>query len=667
MDEDYQNSASHTVDEPYEMFNLTVDDNRLLQMVDKALGESIDHWNKDPWKLKTADESNIKYWLGQQMTENYTALDGSTMPNMGNRMMTSSRAVLAYVNSRVANPEVAPSNGEETSKQFAKDIRAAMYQHGLDHNLKVKVKKATTNLVIQKRGYLFLRFDPLSGAYGDIEVDYVPPEDIVLDKATVWGQDPPRFWRKRTCTIEELIMKFPKKENEIKAAFEIGRGVYTQMSRRITYQECWFTYYEDAKQADEEGKEYTQKVRKEGLFWYLPDAKVVLGKMENPNYIYTGDMKQDRLINFTPFPIKPLVSLTYMNTGKYGIDETSLFEQVKPLQNLYNKRKMQIMENNDNINGRTVVDGGAVDENDAAKFFSKRYKAILAIKPREGQSVSNSVYHVPHNPLPQQSTEEAYDTRNEIDTVMGTPNIFRGEQSKNNTLGQDERIIEQAGALQDDLAAAIDESMQDYYRKLFQMMKVYYTEDHWFQVRGEDGKYDFIVMNSDNMDTNVKISVEAGSTLPANKKDIRDIAVDAANANKIDDLSFWEAMTYGRLPDPEVIVERTQKQLNDPAKFLTDVEAQLFNREAAVDIALITNGKEPPVRDEYGQAYLEYFNKFIMGNKFTQLPDEAQESLKIHLAAAGATAARTANLQATQVDDAAMAGMAEDEVADVTQ
>jgi hypothetical protein len=170
-------------------------------------------------------------------------------------------------------------------------------------------------------------------------------------------------------------------------------------------------------------------------------------------------------------------------------------------------------------------------------------------------------------------------------------------------------------------------------------------------------------MNSETIDTNVRVSVEGGSTLPSNKREMRNMIVEAANANKIDDLSFWEGMVYGKLPDPEVIVERLQKQLNDPAGFMQDVERELFNREANTDIAILIAGKEPAERDEYGQAYLEYFNKFIMGNKFLMLPPDAQDRIKNHLASVGMMAARTANLQGTQQDDAAQAGMTEQDVA----
>lgn len=629
------------------VFDLALDDSRLIQMIDRSLQESIDFWNQPPWNLKDADERNLDYWRGEQMAEPYVGASGKVVPNMGNRMQTSSRAVLAYVNARVAQPEVAPSTNSEEAKQFAKDLGSAMYQHSVDNDLEQKVGKATFSLIIQKRGYLKYRFDPLLGPQGDIAIDYVPPEDIVISEDTPWNQEPRRIWQKQRGSVEELVMKFPDKKNAILKALGMQRGVYSQMSKPALWWECWFTYYED-------------NMRQEGLCWYLPDGKVVLGKMKNPNYIYTGDSVKDRIINYTPFPPKPYVSFSYMNSGKKAIDETSLFEQIKPLQDLYNKRKKQLFEDNDRQTGRTIVDGNALSDEDAKKFFKRGANTILTIKPSDGQSVSNSVFHVPHNASPPQATEEAYDLRNEIDTGMGTPNIFRGEQSKNNTLGQDERIIEQAGALQDDLAKAVDRSTQAGYRLLFQLMKVYYDEDHWFTIKGDTGTYDFVVMRADRMDTNCKISVEAGSTLPANKKEIRSVAVEAAGAGKIDDLSFWEAIVYGKLPDPETIVERTQKQLNDPASFLHDVETQAFNREAATDIAVIIAGQEPPERDEYGQAYLEYFNNFIMSNKFIQIDETIQEALKIHLAAAGATAARTANLQATQADPNQMAGMAPD-------
>lgn len=636
MDNEYFSQATDTVSEPYEMFDLDLKDDQLVRMVGTTMEQSQKHWNQWPYEFETVDEQNVKYWLGDQMgNSGYRTANGKIIKNMGNRMQTSTRAVLAYVNARVANPEVSPSSNRKEAQLFAKDVADAMRQHSVDNDLEEKAGKATQSLVIQKRSYIKLRYDPTVGPLGDIVVDYVPPEDVIIDKNASWNNDPPRIWHKQEATIEELCLKFPDKDKAIKAALNIERGTYSQMSRRETYYEIWFTYYKGGR-------------RREGLCWYLPTGKLILGKMKNPNYIYTGDDTQDRIINYLPFPPKPFIIYSYMNTGKSLLDETSLFDQVKSLQDLYNTRRKQIFVSNDNMGGRHIVDLGAMEEEDTVKFFSRLDKGVLGIKPGDGKTVDSVYTHVPHNPLPGQSYDEAIDLRNEIDTNMGTPNIFRGDQSKNNTLGQDERIIEQAGALQDDLARAIDKAMQRHYRLLFHMMKVYYTEDHWFTIKGETGTYDYVVLSGDTMDTNAKVSVESGSTLPANKREVRDIAVEAAKSNKIDDLSFWEAVVYGKLPDPETIVERLQKQINDPASFMADIAKEVASRDAMIDISLLIADKAPPERDEYDENYIASFNKFIMSNRYVQLPPEAQERIKIHIASAGAMAARTVNLGDTQ-------------------
>lgn len=641
MDDQFNTTVDDIQDDQYPVFDLSTDDNRLSRLFRKSFDESLPYWNNKPFELEKNDRENLDYFLGNQV-DMRSVRKGSTV-FIDNRMLTSTRAVLAYVNSRVAMPDVIPSSDKQSAIQFSKSVRQAMYQHGQDHNLKVKVKKSTSNLVVRKRGFLKLRFDPNIGEFGEICVDLVDPSNILVDKHAKYYSDPMRIFEKQTCTLEELIGKFPKKEKEIFDAYGIKRGIFSQMSRMVTYYEVWFTYYEDGK-------------RKEGLAWWMPQGGVILGKMSNPNWKDTGDEKENKRVNFAPFPIKPYVVFNYLNSGKSYIDETSLFEQAKYQQDILNKRGQQIIDNADYANGRVIADGSAMTQEDADSFLNKNPKTIMLIKPSDGQSVNSSVMVVPQTQLPQYTLEDKYDARNEIDQIMGTPNIFRGEQSKNNTLGQDERIVQQAGALQDDLAGAIDDAMTEYYKKLYQMFIVYYTEDHWFQIKGTGGSYEYIMLNSETMDGNVKVNVEASSTLPADKNELRKTAIELAKLNRIDDLTLFEDLG---LPDAEKRAERLAKFTNDPQGYVMDVEEQLFNREADTDIALIIAGKEPIDREEYGQAYLEYFNNFIMGKKFLTLPEEAQNAIKDHLSVVGLILSRKSNLETTQVDDAAQAGMTE--------
>lgn len=636
--------------EDYELFDLDLKDSQLTNMLIKSLQKDVDHWNTEPFCFDKTDEDNLRYLIGDQLDKKY--IRGGDTPYIDNRMFTATRAVLAYVNARVATPEVAPSGSDKTLIKFSEDFKSAMHQHGVDNILNRKAKAATKNLVVRKRGFLKLRFDPLAGEFGDVIVENIDPADIIIGRYSTYLNEPDVIYHKQRCTVEQLVSKFPDKKKAIFDALGIKRGTNSQMTSQETYYEAWFTYYDK------------KSVRRQGLAWFLPKGNVVLGKMQNPNWIYTGDDQEDRRVNFSKEPIKPFVVFNYLNNGRSYLDETSLFDQAKGLQDLVNKRGKQIWENADYVNGRWVADKEAINESDAGKFINKNPKTIALVNS-PNRPVKDSVHVFDTQALPNYVPETLYDTRNEIDQVMGTPNIFRGEQSKNNTLGQDERIIEQAGALQDDLASSVDEAMADYYKKLSQMMKTYYTEDHWFQIKGDDGKYDFLVLNGQTMDGNAKISVEAGSTLPSNKSEMRDIVMQAAKLDRIDNLSFWEGIIYGKLPDPETIVERTLKEINDPVSYLQDVESEAFNRDAAIDIELLVANKVPQERDDYPQGYLEHFNKFVMSNRFNnpeKVPADAQQRIRDFMASTAEKALRTADLGDTQVDDAAMAGATEAQV-----
>lgn len=634
--------------EEYELFDLDISDDKLQKMLVKSLQSNVDHWNTEPFCFDKTDEDNLRYLMGDQLDRKY--LRDGEKPVIDNRMFTATRAVLAYVNARVATPEVAPSSSDKKAIKFAQDLKEAMYQHGVDNKLDRKAKAATKNLVVRKRGFLKVRFDPTVGPYGDIVVDVIDPADIIVDRYATYLNEPPRIDHKQRCTVEELIAKFPKKKKDILAALGMKRGVYSQTTRQVTYYESWFTYFDK------------QSVRRQGVAWYMLEGSLILGKMPNPNWIYTGDDAQDRIVNYTKEPVKPFIVFNYLNNGRSYLDETSLFDQGRPMQKAVNERMKQIKENADYANGRWVADSSVLSETDATKFVNKNPKTILLVNAEsKGTSVNEAVKVFDPTMLPQYVVETLYDGRNEIDQIMGTPNIFRGEQSKNNTLGQDERIIQQAGALQDDLATAVDDAMGDYYCKLAQMMKVYFTEDHWIDIKGDDGKYDHIVLNSETMEP-VKVSVESGSTLPSNKQELRDTVIAASKEGRIDNLSFWEGLIYNKLPDPETIVERLIKETNDPATYLSDVEQEAFNRDADIDIAMLVANKAPKERDDYPQGYLEHFNKFIMSNKYTTVPQDAQQRISLFLSDVAQKAMRTAELGDTQVDDAAASGQTEAQV-----
>lgn len=585
----------------FEQLNLDMTDDQLDKMLVSSLESDRDHWNKSPWDLQNTDLNNTAFLLGDQLNDKDYLKNETRI--IDNRLFSSTRAILSYATGQLAKPDIIPSRGDEVFLKGARDIGAALYQHAADDKVEFKVRSAVMNLISRKRGYLKLRWDPNIGLNGDIVTEVCNPEDIIIDRYAGYLQNPAKIYHRIRCSIEELCARFPDKEDEIKQAFSIERGVYTQMSRMVTYFECWFTY------TDAEMKP------KEGVCWFIQEKHLILDKMQNPNWVYLSSDKKEKEANVTSIPPKPFVTFNYINTGHSYIDETCLIEQALPLQKALNKRLRQISENADYVNGRWVASKKAFSEEDARNLINKGARTVAMV---DRDDVTNSLINVAPNQLGSWVENTVYDYRNEIDGMMGTPSQFKGSQpDSKDTLGRDLMIKQQAGALQDDLVRSISMAMEEYYKILLQMMRVYYTDDYWFQCKGGDGKYEFILINGDKLDSNVKVSVQTDSTLPLDKASIRATSMQLWQAGQaIDYKTFMEDLG---LPNPDVRAERYLKSHIDPINYLKSVQMGEINSEAEADIQLLTANKVPEERDNYDQDYFNYFNQFVASNRFAKL------------------------------------------------
>lgn len=591
----------YTAPTEFEALDLTMSDDQLDKMLINSLEADRDHWNQKPWNLQQTDIDNTAFLLGDQLNDkDFLKTDTKYKDN---RIFSSVRAILSYATGQLAKPDITPSRGDEIYLKGARDIGSALYQHASDDKVEYKVRSAVLNLITRKRGYLKLRWDPNIGLEGDIVTEICNPEDIIIDRYAGYLQNPNKIYHRIRCSIDELVARFPEKKTEILEAYSIRRGVYSQTSRMVTYFECWFTY------SGEDGKP------KEGVCWFIQEKHLILDKMPNPNWVYLKNAKKEKQANVTSIPPKPFVVFNYINTGHSYIDETCLVEQARPLQEMLNKRLRQIGENADYVNGRWVASKKAFSQEDARNLVNKGAKTVAMV---DREDVSNALVNVAPNQLGAWVENTVYDSRNEIDGMMGTPSQFKGAQGdRQDTLGRDLMIKQQAGALQDDLVRSVSMAMEDYYKILLQMMRVYYTDDYWFQCKGGDGKYEFILINGDQLDSNVKVSVQTDSTLPLDKASIRQTAMDLWNAgNAIDYKTLMEDLG---LPNPEVRAERYLKSNMDPVAYLQSIEMDQINADAESDIQLLLMNKVPEERDDYDQPYFDYFNKFIASNRFNKI------------------------------------------------
>jgi|SRR6185503_6127237 len=619
--------------EDYEAFNLALPDEKLRQMLVKSLEDNRAHWNQKPWSLEEIDKENVNYFLGEQLNE--TEYVKGDVRYKDNRLFPGIRAILAYATGQLTKPELTPSRSDNIYLKGARDLQMALYQHSLDEKADRKFRAATMNLVIRKRAYIKLRWDPNAGVDGDIVSEVCNPEDIIIDRNAKYLDNPNVIYHRIRCSIDELCARFPGKKADILAAFGIVQGRYSQMSKYVTYFEAWFTYIDGGKP-------------REGVCWFLPEQEIILDKQPNPNWIYTGDDKKDRKKNLLACPPKPFVSFNYMNMGESYIDETSLFEQAKPQQEMINRRGRQIMENADYVNGRWVASKDAFNEEDAQKLINKGPKTVALAS---GEDISKSLINVGAQEMSQYAVNTLYDARSEVDDILGTPTQFRGAQPHtSDTATRDVMVKQQAGALQDDLVAAVSDAAENYYQIKLQMFRVYFDEDHQFACKGGDGKYVFITLNGESIDENVKIGVQADSMLPLDKAQIRMTAMDLWKAGQA--IDYRTLMDDLGLPDPEVRTERYLKSHIDPINFLRSIEVTQIDTDAESDIQLVIMGKDPDERDNYSADYINYFNRVMASNRFQKLKPDVQQRLVQFFASIQHIATASANLQGSILDAA---------------
>ncbi len=630
-------------EEIYREFDLQVPDDKLHKLIISSLNEDISYWNRPPFNLQQADQQNIDFWLGDQWQR--APFSKADNHEVDNRLFAGVRAILSYATSRLAAPEIVPSSSDDWVLAQARNLQMALYQHSVDEGMEAKTRAAVLNLVTRKRAFIKLRFDPDANLNGDVVSEVVDPSDIIIDRFARFQSNPNKIYHRIRCTLDELCSRFPDKQNELYQIYGFKKGVFSQLSRYCTYYETWFSYI------DQDGK------AREALASFINDpGQLILDKGPNPNWIYTGSDKKQKQTNVMFMPPKPFATFNYLNLGMSYIDETSLFDQAKPMQVLLNKRNKQWHDNIDYANGRWVAAAEAMSEETATKMVNRGSKTIGLVKTKDvGGDVSKAFKNVAAQSLPAEVYQSILDTRNEIDTMLGTPSVFRGGQpEKQNTATRDMISKQQSGMMQDDLVRAIQSGMQSYYQIKLQMMRTYYTDDYTFQAKGGDGKFKFVSINGDNIDPNVKIGVQVDSTLPLDKQMIRTVAQELLTANKIDYLTAMEDLG---LPNPEIRTERFFKSTMQPFVYLKSVEQGMDNNQAEMDIQALTAGKEPKERDNYDKDYLDYFNTYVTTNRFNKLKDEdmqAAQRIVAFLMAVEHTAAQTANMQSNFLDAAGM-------------
>lgn len=608
---DAEDNLNQSSDET-SVFALPLEDDTLLTLLKKPVKESEAYWDST-FGLAKVRKDNMNLWLPNHWKDKDVYDYQEDYLYQDNRIFTSVETICSVVNARIAQPEVIPAQEGIISEQVAKDLQKVLFAWAEKHRVADLFRIATRNLLLKRAGYLKLRFDPNVGEHGEIIPEFLPPEDLVVDQDARYG-DIPRFEAQkiRNKTGEELLAMFPDSKDKIYKMLGVNRVnskgdpvVYrSQLGKKNTIWEAWFRYY------DEEKKTYAG-----GLAFCNESFGVVLSKDKNPNWNYQEETKGS-VSNLLDFPSPPIFPVNYLNDGTSYIDLTSMVEQAAPLQRILDRRGFQIMENAEQAGSGLIFNTLMITKEDIARLTGSPDERI-GVKG----DVNKAATRIAPPPLPNYVIEDKNDARSEIDNIFATHDISRGEQSNNKTLGQDQIQQGQDYTRMDDIARAIERTAANFYRYVVQMMKVYYTEDHWFKATGEDGQFDFVVMKSDMIEDGIDVKVEAGSTLPVNKKSQVDFVIQLAPLGLIDPLSLYEVGAGGTMPSPKKMLERYLLFKTDPASFLGKAKEDDFDRYAFMDIQILNSGEMPKIRDEISPEYLKFMNNYMTSGEFDKQPD----------------------------------------------
>lgn len=526
-----------------------------LSMTDAELLALKQDWMK-AWgvyaaAIEKAQLDNENYWLGKHFT-----IAGGERPLVDNLIFESLETFLPIATRSKADPLVESDNTEQ-GIAVADKVRKMLgfIADNLSYNLKMKQVArywALYMLGVMKVGW--------SAKENDISCVAVRPQKLILDpQATIEECEYKGYYIGEYLDdmASDLVLRFPNKGQVIKDK------VHDKMGTKITYI-MWTT------------DDY--------IFWTMDNE--VLGKIKNPHWNYETEQPESLSVDefgepvMTPAqtipgknhftsPKKPYIFLSIFNIGKHPHDDTNLIQQNLPLQDLVNKRLVQIDRNADNANNGIAVSGDAFTEEQAQNLANKRRKGATLWVP--SGNVNDAIKDMPAQALPSFIYESLMDYRYEIRNIFGTRGSTPQGTLKEQTLGG-KQIIQ--GQDSDRIGGGISTYLEQFSDKFMnwcvQLMYVYYDEPHFASVLGAERAQEYIQLVNTEFTSKLLVGVKEGSMVPTDPVNQRAEAVELWTQNALDPITFFDRLEF---PNPRETAKQLYLWQADPIALFPDLQA----------------------------------------------------------------------------------------------
>lgn len=528
------------VGEQEQVLTLDIEDDELIKLSDGWVSE----FGRYQSKITERQEQNYNYWKGEE-----SALKTADLRGTDNIIFESVETLLPLLSRQNPEPWVKADESEEGI--FVADSTAKILAEIADESrLKIKIKKAARHWMLFFLGAFKMGWD---SKRNNMFFQVVHPKNLVLDPkgefdgAEFTGRYIGEF---KTAPASELAAMFPEH------AETITQGVNEKMGTVLGYHEWWTNEY---------------------MFWRF--KSIILEKRANPYWNEGAEkivvdkfgnktVEQGMGANHFVSPKMPFAFLTVFNTGEQPHDETSLIEQVIPLQDIVNKRIRQIDKNADDTNNGWVFNNQFTKEtaNSALKAL-RDGGAIIA----PTVSITESVERMVAPPLAGDVYNDLVDKREQIRNIMGV----RGSSASG--IMQERTVrgkIEIKGQDVDRLSLIVEhiEQLVDHiYNLAVQTMYVYYGPEQAIAYLGLEEGQQYMAMLRGNPDRRLVVSVKEGSMIPQDPMMRRNEAIDLFSQGAMDLETLYERLDF---PNPKEAAKKALLYKLDPGALLQPEAAQ---------------------------------------------------------------------------------------------
>jgi hypothetical protein len=516
----------------------------LAKLVEQRWSSSDTIWQtvKNTYTTNTKAYENSSEWLSKVPATIQTVQANRIFPNME-----------AVINSVIANPaglNFIPGRQGEESKKLASKLEGYFRKKSQDLNTKEDVRMGLRNLYFSR----LLVLKPFWNAkINDFDVKALDPRDVRFGKYSTKEEESEFAIEEVKDNLCALLTRFPKKEKEIleKSGFtEETKDQAYIMNPEVKYKEAWIGDYVIFKYDniilsvirnpywDWDGMLITDEEEQQINESYGEDRRALFTSIkldQNKRTLPSPEVETDgsqtiqgeippneghsesqtyKAYNFNYFnqPRKPYIYATILNNENQPIGRTDFITLALPLQISIDKRKQDIGQNCELVNGVIKVDSEVMGKSDA-QSLAYEAKGIIW-----GKGVVAGVQRETGQALPEMVYKDMIDSRNEIDNIMAASSAFRGEREGQETKAGRLALIEQSFLRLNELVQVVDFVYSELFAWFYQLAKTRYTEYHYAKWIGKDESLEVLDLIQDDFETGSEVQVIPGKTLPVDSE-----------------------------------------------------------------------------------------------------------------------------------------------------